>query len=96
MYHHEKQFESISENHTNKIYLGENSSLEVKGSGDVKVDNGLFKNGKLVLQLKSNLLSLSQIASQRHKIEFYNDKYLIKDVHDNYRVIATSKMENGV
>ena len=76
--------------------MGDNSALELKGTCNVKVDNGLFKNGKLVLELKSNLLSLSQIASQRHKIELYNDKYLIKDVNDNSRVIATGKMENGL
>ena len=76
--------------------MGDNSALEVKGTGNVKVDNGLFKNVKLVPELKTNLLSVSQIASQGHKIEFYNNKCLIKDVNDNYRVIAIGKMENGL
>ena len=96
MSHNENQFESISENNIEKIYLGDNSALEVKGTGNVKVDNGLFKNVKLVPELKTNLLSVSQIASQGHKIEFYNNKCLIKDVNDNYRVIAIGKMENGL
>ena len=76
--------------------MGDNSALHVKGTGDVKVDNGLFKNVKLLSELNTNLLSISQIASQGHKIEFYNDKFVIKDVNDNYRVIAIGKMENGL
>ena len=90
----EESFESMIENTKEKIYLGDNSALEVKGTGNVKVDNGLFKNVKLVPKLKTNLLLVSQIASQGHKIEFYNDKCLIKDVNDNYRVVAIFKMEN--
>ena len=63
-----------SKNNIEKMYLGDNSALEVKGTGNVKIDNGLFKNVKLVPKLKTNILSVSQIASQGNKIELYNDK----------------------
>ncbi|XP_059072017.1 receptor-like protein 19 [Cryptomeria japonica] len=96
MSHNKERFELISESSTEKIYLRSISALEVKGTGNVKVDNGVLKNVKLVPQLKTNLLSVSQIANQGYKIEFYNDKCLIKDMNDNYRVTAIGKMENGL
>jgi len=39
-----------------KIYLGNNSVLELKGTGNVKVDNGIFKNVNLVPDLVTNFL----------------------------------------
>ncbi|XP_057846121.1 uncharacterized protein LOC131055746 [Cryptomeria japonica] len=96
MSHNMEQFELISENSTEKIYMGNNSALEVKGTRNVKVDNGVFKNVKVVPELKINLLFVSPIANQGYKIEFYNEKCLIKDVNDNYRVTEISKMENGL
>ena len=96
MSHNQEQFESLNERNGQNIYLGDNSHLEVKGSGNVQVRNGIFKNVKLVPQLSTNLLSVFQIANQEYKIEFYNDKCLVKDVNNNYKVVAIGKVENGL
>ena len=73
------------------IYIGDNTPLEVQGSGNVQVNNGMFKNVKLVPQLSTNLLSVFQIANQGYTLEFYNDKCLVKDVNDNYKLAAIGK-----
>ena len=64
MSHNQEQFESLNERNGQNIYLVDNSHLEVKGSGNVQVRNGIFKNVKLVPQLSTNLLSVFQIANQ--------------------------------
>ena len=51
---------------------------------------------KLVPQLSTNLLSVFQIANQGYKVEFYNDKCLVKDVNKNYEVTAIGRVENGL
>ena len=76
--------------------MGDSSPLEVKGGVHVQVSNGIFKNVKLVPQLSTNLLSIFQIANQGYKVEFYNDKCLVKDVNKNYEVTAIGKVENGL
>lgn len=98
MSHSKEQFESLNESNTKYIYIymGNNSALEVKGTRNVRVDNGVFKNVKLVPDLKTNPLCVSQIANQGYKIEFYNDKCLIKDVSNNYKVTTIGKMGNGL
>ena len=58
MSHNKEQFESLSESNGENIYLGDNSPLEVQGSRNVQVYNGMFKNVKLVPQLSINLLSV--------------------------------------
>ena len=63
---------------------------------ECSVNNGMFKNVKLVPQLSKNLLYAFQIANQGYKVEFYNDKYLVKDVNENYEVTAMGRMENGL
>ena len=35
-----------------------------------------------------------QIANQGYKVEFYKDKCLIKDINDNYKVVASRFIEN--
>ena len=51
---------------------------------------------KLVPQLSTNLLSVFQIANQGYKVEFYNEKCLVKDVNRNYGVTAIGRVENGL
>ena len=42
------------------------------------------------------IFSVFQIANQGYKVEFYNDKCLVKDVNKNYEVIAIGRVENGL
>ena len=48
-----------------KFFLGDDTTLELIGNGNVFVEDGVFNNFMLVPNLKSNLLSLFQIANQR-------------------------------
>ena len=60
------------------------------------VEDGVFNNVMLVPNLKSNLLFVFQIANQGYKVEFYKDKCLIKDINNNYKVVASRYVENGL
>ena len=60
------------------------------------VEDGVFNNVMLVPNLKSNFLSVFQIANQGYKVEFYKDKCLIKDINNDYKVVASRYVENGL
>jgi len=64
MSHNKEQFKLPNESKGEKTYLEDNSPQEVKGSGNVQVNNGMFKNVKLIPQLSTNLLYVFHIVTQ--------------------------------
>lgn len=88
-------------NNGGHIYLGDNRSHEIKGYGDISVmmPNGQEKqiqNVVYVPGLKKNLISVSTIIDQHLKIEFVKSHCLVKDVQDNYKVVAKGMRVGGL
>jgi hypothetical protein len=55
-------FYALNECNTKKIFVGDDRSLSVIGSGTVQVDNGHFNDVLCVPSLSCNLLSVYQIT----------------------------------
>jgi hypothetical protein len=83
-------FSVLNECNTKKIFVGDDRSLSVVGSGTVQVDNGHFKNVLCVPSLSCNLLSLYQIThpSEGKIVEFSPHKVVIKDLKDPQHVLT--------
>jgi hypothetical protein len=65
-------FSTIDECNTKKIFVGDDRSLSVEGSGIVQVENGHFNDVLCVPSLSCNLLSVYQIthSSEGKTVEF--------------------------
>jgi hypothetical protein len=75
MSHNKEKFVILDNDCTKeKFFLGDDTTLDVIGTGNVSIEDGVFNNVMLVPNLKSNLLSVIQIANQGYKVEFYKDK----------------------
>ena len=64
-YHRDKDrdiFSTLNECNTKKIFVGDDRSLSVEGSGTIQVDNGHFNDLLCVSSLSCNLLSVYQIT----------------------------------
>jgi hypothetical protein len=84
-------FYALNECNTKKIFVGDDRSLSVVGSGMVQVDNGLFNDVLCVPSLSCNLLSIYQIthSSEGKIVEFSPHQVVIKDLKDPKHVLAT-------
>jgi hypothetical protein len=82
---------SLNECNTEKIFVGDDRSLSVVGSGIVQVDNGHFNYVLCVLSLSCNLLLVYQIThlGEGKIIEFSPHQVVIKDLKDLKHVLAT-------
>jgi len=65
-------FSSLNECNTKKIFVGDDRSLSVVGSGTVQVANGHFNDVLCVPSLSCNLLSVYQIihSGEGKTVEF--------------------------
>jgi hypothetical protein len=84
-YHMDKDkaiFSSLNECSTKKIFVGDDRSLSVVGSGTIQVDNGHFNYALCVPSLSCNLLSVYQIThlGEGKTIEFSPHHVVIKDL----------------
>jgi hypothetical protein len=84
-------FSSLNECNTKKIFVGDDRSLSVVGSGTVQVDNGHFNDVLCVPSLSCNLLSVYQIthSGEGKTIEFSPHQVVIKDLKYPKHVLAT-------
>jgi hypothetical protein len=84
-------FSSLNECNTNKIFVGDNRSLSVVGSGTIQVDNGHFNDVLCVSSLSCNLLSVYQIthSGEGKTVEFSPHQVVIKDLKDPKHVLTT-------
>jgi hypothetical protein len=85
-----------NECNTNKIFVGDDSSLSVVGSGIVQVDNGHFSDVLCVPSISCNLLSLYQIthSSEGKTIEFSPHQVVIKYLKYPKHVLATEIVDD--
>ena len=84
-YHMDKDkdmFSSLNECNTKKIFVGDDRSLSVVGSGKIQVDNGHFIDVLCVPSLSCNLLLVYQIthSGEGKTVEFSPHQVVIKDL----------------
>jgi hypothetical protein len=84
-------FSTLNECNTKQIFVGDDRSLSVEGSGTVQVENGHFNDVLCVPSLYCNLLSVYQIthSGEGKTVEFSRHQVLIKDLKDPKHVLAT-------
>jgi hypothetical protein len=84
-------FSALNECNTKKIFVGDDRSLSVVGSGTVQVDNGHFNDVLCVPSLSCNLLSVYQIthSGEGKTIKFSPHQVVIKDLKDPKHDLAT-------
>jgi hypothetical protein len=75
-------FSALNECNTNEIFVGDDRSLSVVGSGRIQVENGHFNDVLCVPNLSCNLLSVYQIthSGEGKTIEFSPHQVVIKDL----------------
>jgi transposase InsO family protein len=84
-------FSALNECNTKKIFVGDDRSLSVVGSGTVQVDNGHFNDVLCVPSLSCNFLSVYQIthSGEGKTVEFSRHQVVIKDLKDPKHVLVT-------
>jgi hypothetical protein len=83
-------FSALNECNTNEIFVGDDRSLSVVGSGRIQVEKGHFNDVLCVPNLSCNLLSVYQIthSGEGKTIEFSPHQVVIKDLKDRNHVLA--------
>jgi hypothetical protein len=89
-------FSTLNQCNTKQIYVGDDRSLNVVGSGTVKVDDGSFNDVLCVPNLSCNLLSVYQIthSSEGKIVEFSPHQVVIKDLKNPKHVLATGIVDD--
>ena len=84
-------FSSLHDCNTKNIYVGDDRSLNVVGTGTVHLDNGQFNDVLCVPTLSSNLLSVYHIthSGEGKIVEFSPHDVVIKDLRDPKQILAT-------
>jgi hypothetical protein len=98
-YHMDKDrdiFSALNECNTKKIFVGDDRSLSVEGSGTIQVENDHFNDVLCVPSLSCNNLSVYQIthSGERKTIEFSPHQVVIKDPKDPKHVLATGIVDD--
>jgi hypothetical protein len=89
-------FSSINECNTKKIFVGDDKSLSVVGSGIVQVDNGHFNDVLCFPSLSCKLLLLYQIthSGAGKIIEFSTHQVVIKDLKYPKHVLTNAIVDD--
>jgi hypothetical protein len=89
-------FSALNESNTEKIFVGDDRSFSIVGSGTVQVDNGHFNDVLCVPSLSCNLLLVYQIthSGEGKTIEFSPHQVVIKDLNDPQHVLATGIVDD--
>jgi hypothetical protein len=89
-------FSTLNECNTKKIFVGDDRSLSVVGSGTVQVDNGHFNDVLCVPSFYCNILSVYQItqSGEGKTIEFSPHQVVIKDLKYTKHVLATGIVDD--
>eukprot|EP00253_Pinus_taeda_P017505 PITA_17505 len=84
-------FSSLHDCNTKNIYVGNDRSLNVVGTGTVHLDNGQFNDVLCVPTLSCNLLYVYQIthSGEGKNVEFSPHDVVIKDLRDPKQILAT-------
>jgi hypothetical protein len=83
-------FSTFNEFNTNKIFVGDDRSLSVVGSGIIQVDNGHFNDILCVPSLSNNLLLVYQVThlGEGKTIEFSPHQVAIEDLKYPKHILA--------
>jgi hypothetical protein len=89
-------FSSLNECNTKKIFVGDDRSLSVEGSGTIQVENGHFNDVLCVPGLSCNLLSVYQItrSGEDKIVEFSPHQFVIRDLKYPKHVLATGIVDD--
>jgi hypothetical protein len=89
-------FSILNECNTKKIFVGDDRSLSVVGSGIVQVDNGHFNDVLCVPSISCNLLSVYQIthSDEGKTKDFSPHQVVMKDLTDSKHVLATGIVDD--
>jgi hypothetical protein len=84
-------FSTLNECNTKEIFVGDDISLSVVGSGTIQVENGHFNDVLCVPYISCNLLSVYQVthSGEGKTIEFSPHQVVIKNLKDPKHVLAT-------
>jgi hypothetical protein len=84
-------FSSLNECNTKKIFVGDDRSLSVEGSGTTQVENSHFNDVLCLPSLSCNFLSVYQIthSGEGKTLDFSPHRVVIKDIKDLKNVLAT-------
>jgi hypothetical protein len=98
-YHMAKEkniFSTLNECNTKKIFVVDDRSLSVVGSGTIQVDNGHFNDVLCVPRISCNLLSIYQIthSGEGKTVEFSPHQVVIKDLKSPKHVLATGIVDD--
>jgi hypothetical protein len=89
MMKHKHLLSNYSDQHKGeKVTIGDDSTLPVFGCGTVVVDNAKFGDVLHVLGVGPNLLSIYCITHTNKKVEFWLDRWVVKDISDKFKVVA--------
>ena len=91
-------FSSLNDCNTKNIYVGDDRSLSVVGSGTIHLDNGHFNDVLCVPTLSYNLLFVYHIThlGEGKTIEFSPHDVVIKDLRDPRHILATSIVDDSI
>ena len=89
-------FSTMHECTAKQIFVGEDRSLSVVGSGTVRIENGHFSDVLCVPRISCNLLSVYQIThyGKGKTVTFTPHQIVIKDFKDTQNVLATGIVDN--
>ena len=89
-------FSALNECNTKKIFVSEDRSLSVVGSGTVQVENGHFNDVLCVPNLSCNLLSVYQIthSGEGKTVKFLPHQVVINDLKYPKHVLATGIVDD--
>ena len=84
-------FSSLNDCNTKHIYVGDDRSLSVVGSGTIHLENGQFNDVLCVPILSCDLLSIYQIthSGEGKMVEFSPHDVVIKDLKYPKHILAT-------
>jgi hypothetical protein len=87
---------SLNERNIKKIFVGDDRSLSVVGSGTVQEDNGHFNDVLCVPSLSCNLLLVYQIthSGEGKTVDISPHQVVIKNLKDPKHVLATGIVDD--
>ena len=78
-----------------KVSIGDGKQLSVIGSGNVNVSNGTLESVFHVKDMPINLLSVYRACQNGFKFEAWPDKYVLKDIKNNFKVVSSGPVDHN-
>lgn len=70
------------------VSIGDGKQLLIIGSSNCKVPNGILEDVFHVHGILINFLSISHACQKSYMFEAWTDKYVIKDIKHNFKVVS--------